>query len=89
MTFPDPTQQPDAFIAYLEARNLDCCLAIFQQHQSRPGDVSDAQSDEASATKWCKEMDIVLVCILHCSLSHAYYSTKFTGETRPQESWAV
>lgn len=65
MSFPDPIQQSDAFIAYLRAENIDFCMRLFEQYQARPPDLSDGRLDEANLVKWCEDICTLLVCILH------------------------
>jgi hypothetical protein len=81
MSFPDPTQQLDAFIAYLRAESLDFCVHIVEMSQNIPGDLSDERLDEANLSNWCDRMYGFLVCIIHYSLSQADRPTIFIGET--------
>ncbi|KAI0245162.1 hypothetical protein BJV78DRAFT_1288844 [Lactifluus subvellereus] len=56
MSFPNPIQQSDAFIAYLRVENLDFCVHLFERYQTRPDNLSDGRLDEANLSKWCEEM---------------------------------
>ncbi|KAI0251377.1 hypothetical protein BJV78DRAFT_1154379 [Lactifluus subvellereus] len=60
MSFPDPIQQSDAFIAYLRAENIDFCVRLFERYQARPPDLSDGRLDEANLVKWCEDICTLL-----------------------------
>ena len=77
MSFPNPIQQSDAFIAYLRAENLDFCVRLFERYQTRPDNLSDGRLDEANLSKWCEEMYGLLVCIFHYLLPQADHSAIF------------
>ncbi len=66
MSFPNPVQEPDAFMDYLKAENLFFCLSAFQHYRTKPGEVSDDRLDEADVMTWCREMDSLLVCVNYC-----------------------
>ncbi|KAI0245161.1 hypothetical protein BJV78DRAFT_1159009 [Lactifluus subvellereus] len=60
MSFPDPIQQSDAFIAYLRAENIDFCVRLFERYQARPPDLSNGRLDEANLVKWCEDICTLL-----------------------------
>ncbi|KAI0245017.1 hypothetical protein BJV78DRAFT_1159259 [Lactifluus subvellereus] len=60
MSFPSPSEAPDAFLDHLKALNLDLGLEIFTHYRTRPSEASDGRLDEARAKSWCGGMDMLL-----------------------------
>ncbi|KAI0245314.1 hypothetical protein BJV78DRAFT_1288241 [Lactifluus subvellereus] len=60
MSFPSPSEAPDAFLDHLKALNLDLGLEIFTHYQTWPSEASDGHLDEPRAKSWCGGMDMLL-----------------------------
>jgi len=63
MTFPSPTDAPEAFLRHLTVSNLDFGSSTFQLYLARPLPQS-GRLDDASAQQWCEKMDS---CFVSCS----------------------
>ena len=60
MSFPDPVEDPLAFLGHLKALNLIFAVNAFEHYLIRPSDLG-CHLDEGSASSWCDRMDTLLV----------------------------
>ena len=60
MSFPDPTEDPLAFLRHLKALNLIFTINAFDHYLIHPADLGCCL-DEGLASSWCDHMDTLLV----------------------------
>ena len=60
MSFPNPTEDPLAFLGHLKALNLIFAINAFDHYLIHPADLGCCL-DEGSASSWCNHMDTLLV----------------------------
>ena len=60
MSFPDPTEDPLAFLGHLKTLNLIFAINAFDHYLIHPADLGCCL-DEGLASSWCDCMDTLLV----------------------------
>jgi hypothetical protein len=66
MSFPSPTELPDAFLEHLRSLGLDLAVSTFVHYQKRPILSPGGRYEETPTQEWCERMDSLLVHSLHC-----------------------
>ena len=60
MSFPNPIEDPLAFLGHLKALNHIFAVNVFEHYLIRPLDLG-CHLDEGLASSWCNRMDTLLV----------------------------
>ena len=60
MSFPNPTEDPLAFLRHLKALNLIFTINAFDHYLIHPADLGCCL-DEGLASSWCDRIDTLLV----------------------------
>ena len=60
MSFPNPTEDPLAFLGHLKVLNLIFAINVFDHYLIHPADLGCCL-DEGLASSWCDCMDTLLV----------------------------
>jgi len=67
MSIPNPQEVPQEFEAYLKSLKLEITIPAFLQNQNHSVPGPNGQLNEGSAQNWCKQMDTILVSLIHYS----------------------